>query len=351
MIEFTRHNRPLYENTDHPGLALDKGLDTFHENDTTRRGQHFSDIIKEICKTRPSKLYHQAYERWLSNMIAGEHIAVWVGELENRLLIGSGEFNPIEAGISMHRAFGTPFISGAAIKGCVRAYARKVGVSSDSLDVLLGAAAEGKEEQQANAGYLIFHDAWWVPNASKPPYVEDVVTVHHPNYYQSKGETPATDFDSPNPNVQIAAQGSFLFSIEGHPTWINWAMSLLKNALQNEGVGAKVSSGYGYFTNDELENKQLKQLHDEARKNSMTIEERIEIHVNEMTEDAVIMFFGKPSKYEKEILNNYELNKRLGMFLEKVKEKFAPSIKSWQALSGNDNKAKRRAYKRLYLDG
>jgi CRISPR-associated protein Cmr6 len=70
--------------------------------------------------------------------------------------------------------------------------------------------------------------------------------VHHPEYYK-EGKQAATDFDSPIPAPQIAVQGSFYFVIEGDPAWSKLAKRLLEKGLSERGIGAKRSSGYGFF--------------------------------------------------------------------------------------------------------
>ena len=57
------------------------------------------------------------------------------------------------------------------------------------LDTLFGA----DEDAEANAGYLVWHDAWYIPALTKEgkyssaeeakPFVGEIVTVHHQKYY------------------------------------------------------------------------------------------------------------------------------------------------------------------------
>ena len=105
------------------------------------------------------------------------------------------------------------------------------------------------------SGLLTFHDAWWVPESADRPLVPEIVTTHHPEYYGQDGRTPATDFDSPVPNAQIAVHGAFRFVIEGPPAiegplpaaWLVLAEQILVAALSTRGAGAKTRTGYGLF--------------------------------------------------------------------------------------------------------
>lgn len=122
------------------------------------------------------------------------------------------------------------------------------------LDVLFGTDSD---DENADAGYLIWHDAWWIPQITgdgklatgkdkNQPFVGEIVTVHHQQYYN--GDLPeALDIENPIPNQQIAIQGSFYFVIEGESRWVEFAQMLLQDMLVEQGMGAKGSNGYGYF--------------------------------------------------------------------------------------------------------
>jgi len=45
----------------------------------------------------------------------------------------------------------------------------------------------------------------------------------------------------------MAVQGGFYFVVEGDAAWASFASSLLKQALQQHGIGAKTAAGYGFF--------------------------------------------------------------------------------------------------------
>ena len=64
----------------------------------------------------------------------------------------------------------------------------------------------GKEED-AEAGYLRFYDAWLLPDSLPNSLCPDVMTPHHSGYYT--GEGAPTDFDDPNPVTFLSVRGSF----------------------------------------------------------------------------------------------------------------------------------------------
>lgn len=251
------------KNCTHAGLLLERGFDKWNtaDNQYNEQKQKFYD---QLIAIKIDKLYESAYYRW-KNYLEQNNCKSLEGTVDGRLYLGLGEANPLESAVTLHHTYGAPFIPGSAIKGVLHhalleRYAteynsteKKFIISSDKqriIDTLFGREPDktANSRDSGNAGYVIFNDAWWVPS-TKPPLVKEVVTVHHQKYYA--GEQPATDFDSPNPNPQIAIQGEFLFSIQGESSWADFALKLLQQTLQNNGIGAKTSSGYGYFDVDD----------------------------------------------------------------------------------------------------
>ena len=86
-----------------------------------------------------------------------------------------------------------------------------------------------------------------MPGSAERPLVPEIVTTHHLYYYGSDGRTPATDFDSPVSNAQIAAHSEFLFVAEGPPAWLVLSEQILVGALSTRGASAKTRTGYGLF--------------------------------------------------------------------------------------------------------
>ncbi|PPC90172.1 MAG: type III-B CRISPR module RAMP protein Cmr6 [Methylobacter sp.] len=250
-----------YETCQHAGLLLERGFKTWH-SENTKHADAKNKFYAQLTRQQPGNAYPLAFERWLAILQdAGETSKTWVGDIDGRLYLGLGEANPLESAVTLHHTYGVPFIPGSAVKGVLRQayladYAdvnEKTGNSSMATDaretfhILFGREADtDKRGDSGDAGYLVYNDAWWIPQGKKP-LVEEVVTVHHAEYYVSQGQIAATDFDSPNPNPQIAIQGSFLFSLEGAEDWADFAIGLLAQTLANRGLGAKTASGYGFF--------------------------------------------------------------------------------------------------------
>lgn len=250
MTQLCRENiRPILANFTklksgeaHPGLLLTKGMVDFPEG--SKVGETKAERIREICEITPSKIYQAAFTRWQS---ATQNFAHTEATLAGRLYIGVTRDNALETGVTVSHTYGMPMIPGSAVKGLCRACAGEWLNNPEASCYLFGNEPDVTDEAQLEVGGLIFHDAWWIPDADKKPFVSEVVTVHHQAYYGSEGKQAATDFDSPIPAPQIAVQGSFYFVIEGEPAWAKLALRLLQQGLANRGIGAKTSSGYGYF--------------------------------------------------------------------------------------------------------
>ena len=237
--------RTLYEEAGgaHPGLLLQRGLPEHQEGENGSKTNH----IKRVCKLIPDDFYRNAYKRWRKATSDKQRFHQVRLVLENRLFIGLTGGGMLETGCAICHSYGTPYIPGSSIKGVVLAHAREGFDTAEGkavCDELFGAPAT--ENRPAGlSGLITFHDAWWVPDSAKHPLVQEVVTSHHPDYYGEDGKEPATDFDSPVPNAQVAVQGAFLFTIEGPVAWLPLAEDMLIAALSTHGIGAKTRAGYG----------------------------------------------------------------------------------------------------------
>lgn len=239
--------RPLYKaarEDAHPGLLLQRGL-VEHDDDEPRiKAGH----VDRICRSAAGDFYRHAYTRWKKATSDTTRFRSVILKLRTRLFIGLTGGGMLETGCAISRAHGTPYIPGSSVKGLVAAHAlERLDESGDAFRELFG-ARPAADRPAALSGLLAFHDAWWEPDSAELPLVKEVVTTHHRDYYAKEGAAPATDFDSPVPNAQVAVQGEFLFVIEGPCDWLDFAEQMLISALVTRGAGAKTRAGYGLFT-------------------------------------------------------------------------------------------------------
>ena len=238
------------------GLLLRRGMTAYEEGSTdsdggkAKGGQNKQALLQKISATSASEIYTLAYKRWQQTTSDSARFASFKADLIGRLYIGVNRDSALETGLAVGHTFGMPMIPGSAVKGLARACAAQwLEGQRDAIAFLFGNATSDADDADTNeAGGVVFHDAWWIPNTLAPhPFVSEIITSHHNEYYGSEGQHEASDFDSPIPAPQLAVQGSFLFTIEGSTDWTALAAKILKHGLALRGIGAKRSSGYGFF--------------------------------------------------------------------------------------------------------
>ena len=209
--------------------------------------------------------YAVAYDRWKHYLQRtwGDRLIMTEIPAISPVVAGLGGETVLEASIRLQRLSGMPLIPGSALKGMTAAYVRHglavrhPGDFAARLPDANGVLPEPNAQtvlfgDQDCAAWVTWCDAWYVPpDDADHPLHRDVTTVHHPQYYGQQGAVsanPPWDFDDPNPNPFLSTRGSFLFAVIGPDrTWAELAWDLLRQALHEQGVGAKTSSGYGRF--------------------------------------------------------------------------------------------------------
>lgn len=236
----------------HAGLWLDKYIKNQNQDDLDSR----SSLVKEVAVLTVPETYRQFYKRWeetLTNAGARQLKATSRG----RMIVGLGDESVLEASIALHHTYGVPYIPGSALKGLAASYARqrlgeKWSKESDAYKVIFGNTDE--------AGYVTFFDALPCVEPDKPAermLYRDIITVHHPDYYQGTEDATPSDWDSPTPIPFLSAMGTYLIALaapalENENRWINTTFAILRHALKERGIGAKTSSGYGRMDLEEI---------------------------------------------------------------------------------------------------
>lgn len=238
------------EKATHAGLWFDKYIEDQSRDDTTQRKK----LIEAVTALPPPDAYLTFYKQW-EKALAGYGAKTRIAQARGRVIVGLGHESVLETSIILHRTYGVPYIPGSALKGLAASYARQLpgaawNKESDAYRVVFG--------DTENAGYITFFDAFYIPGSAKKGQgaaqreqmlYQDVITVHHPSYYQGQNNAPA-DWDSPNPVPFLSATGSYLVALaapelQAGDAWIEHTFSILEHALATLGIGAKTSSGYG----------------------------------------------------------------------------------------------------------
>jgi len=240
------------DTTAHAGLWLDKYIRDQERKDEEswsegRDGEKpKNELVTQVAGIGEPAEYKGFYDRWEA-ALKERGVEPRKATVLGRMVIGIGAESVLENAITLHRTYGVPVIPGSALKGLAAAYARqrlgdewagKAGEEKPAYETVFGTAKK--------AGYITFFDALYVPGSGGRDGAlhSDVLTVHHPQYYQQGKDAPA-DWDSPVPIPFLSATGEYLIALAGPKEWVSATFEILRLALAEMGVGAKTSSGYG----------------------------------------------------------------------------------------------------------
>lgn len=349
-------------NSAHAGLLMQRGLREWEEGEKPIKKK----LISDISSVRPDDLYLLAFNRWLNTTYDKTNFATLSATIDGRLFTGLPLGGTLETGAMTHHSYGMPMIAGSSVKGAVRSYAEHLFAQRDSngricyqdkkvvvkankqalLDVLFGTDSD---DEHANAGYLIWHDAWWIPQITgdgklatgkdkNQPFVGEIVTVHHQQYYN--GDLPeALDIENPIPNQQIAIQGSFYFVIEGESRWVEFAQMLLQDMLVEQGMGAKGSNGYGYFQLSEELNRDIENRYE--RNKPVDLSDPLALIKKKLNEIKADDLADKLTRDRNRFFNELELDKNnpddCKNLVAVVMEFFSDKVHDWQNSPNGSN--------------
>jgi CRISPR-associated protein Cmr6 len=234
-----------------------------------------------------------------------------------RMVVGLGAENVHETSMALHHIYGIPYIPGSALKGIARDAAvadlcsEVKNEKPDVMDALISMPTSDEKDEdkrwkeikkngkvkrqnkdsvepekttinkiikgwpdfetarkvfggQKQAGKVIFFDAFPEKDVS---IKLDIMNPHYPKYYS--GDEAPTDWQNPNPIKFLTVENTaFSFAlalnkketdqnrtkIDSNPALLNAAEKWMRKALEEQGVGAKTSVGYGYFQELSLRN-------------------------------------------------------------------------------------------------
>ena len=284
LIDFYKHNRYGYENY---ALAVEKfghfrkdKLEYTHPD--TKKGLFYpSNFKKELIDSIKEK-----QEKIIENLRTGNKTVI-CNELTQtwRMATGLGNASTYNNGFTFHPVFGIPYLGGQQIKGIVRAYLirkhfyieeedgkevkgkdiEKKAMKDELFAYLFGREKVDKDETERK-GNLLFLDAFPTNNALKMK--ADIMNPHYGKYYSDK--EPPGDYLKPNPIFFLSVEkGTFNFcfwiekekdveienfndsklkeGFEDNNSITQFIKTILPEALQELGIGAKTAVGYGRF--------------------------------------------------------------------------------------------------------
>lgn len=235
---------------EHVGLTLQHYVPERKQGGRKGNAASTWEFLQGVADAGLPRAYPGFFRRWKEALTAMG--AVWLeATTSTPLAIGLGNASPLEVGLTLHHTYGIPYLPGSALKGLLRRVSARAGLSEQERAVLLGAGPDPLRGLPESAAHLVFWDGLLDPGSHKPLQL-DVITPHHPAYYQTRGTTWPTDFDDPVPIPFLSVKPGSTFWVpitypEGGVGWANLAARLLEWGLTHLGLGAKTHSGYGYF--------------------------------------------------------------------------------------------------------
>jgi CRISPR-associated protein Cmr6 len=276
--------------TTHAGLWLDRyltrqtsGEQGISSEQKTEAQQARRKLILEASGIKLPEGYPQAFETWKESFDPGRSVFD-AARARGRMVVGLGAKGALEAGLTLHRTWGVPYIPGSSLKGIAAMAAdaffedprwkRRFDTSKarpderNAWDALFGDPEE--------MGAVLFHDAWLLPTSRYPYLHLDVMTVHHADYYAGKSES-AGDDEDPNPVPFASVTGEFLVVVEALPgvseDWLRAAWEALRLGLDRHGIGGKTNAGYGRLSLASWEDADSYQERQRERERQRQIEE------------------------------------------------------------------------------
>lgn len=171
------------------------------------------------------------------------------------VVTGTGAGGIRNVGIELHGTYGWPVLPGTTLKGVARSYARDEEDLPDGMPAALFGGSPGDDEG-ARAGSVTFLDT--LPGPGGITVAEHVLTPHTRGYRISdpdedgddvgSGPRPPAEYVNPVPVPFLVLTGGVVhIHLAGPQPEVGQAAGLLARALDDTGLGAKTTSGYGYF--------------------------------------------------------------------------------------------------------
>ena len=343
----------------HKGLWFERFFDRYNrEWELDRDGSDKSDWINSVCGQVGGAQQLQTFtesQQQLAKQLGGQSR---VFETTWHFATGMGNSHPVENGFSWHPTLGTPYLSGASVKGLVREWIENwLGLDGDELRAAslrwFGSEDKNPKKQVKDnrAGNIIFFDA--VPY--EPVNLGcDIMTPHMRDWYSQGSQIsdvardaaaiPA-DWHDPVPvPFLVVKKAKFLFSVgarnEDAKEDIKQVMEVLSYALEHLGAGAKTAVGYGRMEADDKANSNIEKAHKQAALAELPEDERYRQMFSDMEEKALAQMFNKDFKKTMEAAGD-----SWGAMLDALFDVKGNEIEAWE--SAQKNSAPAKAFKKL----
>lgn len=232
----------------HPGLEIGKFVVWNLARREVDREACFQRVIDAMKRLQPlAEAWRRRRSEGLSKL--GRRAKLVVVEAQSPCVLWLGAPTPLELGFCLHHTYGLPYLPGSGLKGVARraaalAKAESSEPSDSLLETLFGCGGDS-----GRAGAVDFLDG--IP-LKADCLALDVMSPHHPKYYQGSIRDPHDCEDPvPLPFLRIVPGSQFEIALLARgPKQVGLlaeAEQWLSSALHEIGVGGKTSSGYGLF--------------------------------------------------------------------------------------------------------
>lgn len=307
-------------------------------------------------------------------------------KLEARLALNLSGGIIQNAGICLDRMFGAPYIPGSAVKGVCRKVAlerlragnldfglfvdlfgvadsdfKKAGDLADFRNLLPAAPETGNKQEGPNKkGAVVFLPAY---PQSEAPIAVDLTNVHFPDYYRTGTEQAlANENPRPNPFPTVEAGTVYVFAVslngmakDGNrrALLLDTAMSLLHEAVESAGIGAKTGAGYGWFSDldAELRRQREREAAAEAERARAAREEEARQQAEETRRQGLSQEDRDKEDYEKALASLRAMpDEQFANFAKELAAKSRPEILACAALLRSDKRDRWKTWKKRKPD-
>lgn len=341
---YQHHNAPKKRpSTAHLGLWFDRfyrGFDADWQVGETEKANWIK-TAAGLCGNRDALAQAAQRKLMLTQDLDGRAM---IFKTDWHFVTGMGLPHPVENGFAWHPTLGVPYLSGAAVKGLVRAFVEcwdetlTANQRNQRLKDWFG--TETHSDIPEKTGDLIFFDA--IP-IDQPTLATDVMTPHLGKWYAQGAENPLAsdvipgDWHDPVPiPFLVVKQARFLFCIAPRvpaaKSALDQAFNTLQDALQWLGAGAKAAVGYGLMEEDQPALDRLQKEVEQQRKALERAKEESEIrNISDPVERAIREAKMANEKSYLALLNRL----KTGKFTQSDEQRrVAEKIKEWMQADG-----------------
>ena len=304
-----RDHLPSAPGSGHAGLWFERFFNGYNQDFSNVENQSKQRWLQMFNRRLgdADALFQMAVQQYqLTQALGGECL---VFKTDWHFVTGMGYPHPVENGLSWHAIQGVPYLTGASIKGMLRAWVEQWGVDTQDdpakrqqLLNWFGSDHKNPKQQKTSVqgGQVIFFDALPIGDVQLKT---DIMTPHMGKWYEKGGkikdivtqpEAVPADWHDPTPiPFLVVKNAAFLVSFAPASTCASDAVDngevaqSLIDAFEWLGAGAKTAVGYGQMSLDKMALNSIRDQVDQIAKAQETAKAEalmtpLELEINEI---------------------------------------------------------------------